>query len=89
MVDFRQVNLPKPNEFIARAFVLIGHPLIRSRGIPILSLMKVMSGNLKEEIVELWDEVIPKLIAYIEANEKDWKQGAWEVCQSEHIFLSD
>ena len=44
--------------------------------------MKVMSGNLKEEIVDLWDEVIPKLIAYIEANEKDWKQGAWEVCTS-------
>ena len=41
--------------------------------------MKVMSGNLKEEIVDLWEEVIPKLMAYIEANENDWKQSAWEV----------
>jgi len=78
-IDYEvQVNLPKPHEFIARAFVLLGHPLIRNRGLSILALMKVMSGNLKDEIVDLWEDVIPKLSAYIEANENDWKQTAWE-----------
>ena len=58
-------------------------------GIQILSLMKVMSGNLKEEVVDLWDEVIPKLITYIEANEADWKQGNWEVCLEAYTCTSD
>ncbi len=73
-----KVNLPKPSDFIARAFVLLGHPLIRNRGQSILAMMRAMSANLKEEITELWDDVIPKLSAYLEANEKDWKQTAWE-----------
>ncbi len=58
-------------------------------GIQILSLMKVMSGNLKEEVVDLWDEVIPKLITYMEANEADWKQGNWEVRVDAIACISD
>lgn len=49
--------------------------------------MKVMSGNLKDELVDLWEEAIPKLIAYIETNEKEWKQVAWEACLLEILPL--
>ncbi len=42
-------------------------------------MMRIMAANIDERVVELWDEVIPKLIAYIEANRTDWKQTNWEV----------
>lgn len=41
-----------------------------------------MSNNLHDDIVDLWDDVIPKLIAYLEKNSSDtenWNQNAWEV----------
>ena len=35
------------------------------RGEHVLSAMKALSPNLREELVELWDAVIPKLLAYL------------------------
>ena len=49
--------------------VLSGHPTSDGgRGIYILNFMKNMTPNLCNELLELWDTVIPKLIAYIEGD---------------------
>jgi len=47
--------------------VLAGRPLNgRERGVHVLNLMKGLSPNLHENLVELWDIVIPKLVQYLE-----------------------
>lgn len=47
--------------------VLAGRPKNnRDRGIHVLQLMKGMSPNFHESLVELWDTVIPKLTQYLE-----------------------
>lgn len=75
-------NLPRPHDIIARLFVLSGHPTSDGgRGIYILNFMKNMTPNLCNDLVELWDTVIPKLIAYVDENsdtEEDWPQKNWE-----------
>lgn len=51
---------------MGRLFVLAGHPHNgRNRGEHILTSMKVLCSNLKEELVELWDVVVPKLLSYL------------------------
>eukprot|EP00039_Didymoeca_costata_P018820 m.335101 g.335101 ORF g.335101 m.335101 type:complete len:1638 (-) comp17516_c0_seq1:85-4998(-) len=75
------VNLPRPQEFVARLIVLLGHPLEREIGLHILYLFEGMSPNIHEEIVDLWDDVIPRLTAYLEkhaADKNDWDQQTWE-----------
>lgn len=60
------MNLPKPSEMLARLFVLAGYPMNgRKRGEHVLTLMKALCPNIKEELVELWDMVIPKLLSYL------------------------
>lgn len=61
-----QVNLPKPHELIARLMVILGHPLERCRGLHILNTMLQIVPNLHENLVDLWEEVIPKLLAYFQ-----------------------
>jgi hypothetical protein len=38
----------------------------RQRGVHVLNLMKGLSPNLHDNLVELWDTVIPKLVQYLE-----------------------
>ena len=57
-------------------------------GVQILEMMRIMAANIDERVVELWDEVIPKLIAYIEANRGDWKQTNWEASPALVSLLS-
>ncbi|XP_034336261.2 maestro heat-like repeat-containing protein family member 1 isoform X2 [Magallana gigas] len=74
-------NTPKPNVMIARLMVLAGRPKNnRDRGIHVLQLMKGMSPNFHESLVELWDTVIPKLTQYLEdaSKEDSWSQKNWE-----------
>ncbi|CAL1544099.1 unnamed protein product [Lymnaea stagnalis] len=68
-IDFEtQPNIPKPAQLIARLMVFAGHPRNgRDRGIHVLNLMKSISPNLHDNIVGLWDAVIPKLISYLDA----------------------
>ncbi len=68
MINFDQfINLPKPYEIFARLIVLCGVPLHnKNQGLSILHLMKNISANLFTSIVELWDNVIPKLIQNLE-----------------------
>ena len=45
--------------------MLLGHPYKNDRGEHILNCLKAMAPMLQEEIVELWDAVIPKLLNYL------------------------
>lgn len=75
------VNLPRPQELVARLIVLLGHPLENALGSHILALFEGISPNLHEDIVDLWDEVIPRLTAYLEkqsSNPDQWDQQTWE-----------
>lgn len=61
------VNLPKPFSIFARLIVLCGCPLQnKNQGLSILHLMKNISPNLNSAIVEVWDNVLPKLITNLE-----------------------
>ena len=61
------INLPKPFEILARLIVLCGTPLIeKNRGLNVLLLMKQISPNIHTSIVDLWDNVVPKLISNLE-----------------------
>ncbi|XP_059158762.1 maestro heat-like repeat-containing protein family member 1 isoform X2 [Physella acuta] len=93
-IDFEtQPNIPKPTQLIARLMVMAGHPKSgRDRGIHVLNLMKNLSPNLHDNIVGLWDAVIPKLNSYLDGPESDeeeekdageqeaekWSQKNWE-----------
>lgn len=59
---------------LARLFVLAGYPHNgRNRGEHVLTSMQALCPNIKEELIELWDMVIPKLLSYlhgIEINNK-------------------
>jgi hypothetical protein len=68
LIQFDQfINLPKPIEILTRLIVLCGVPLAnKNRGLNILQLMKNISPNLSSQIVELWDNVVPKLVINLE-----------------------
>eukprot|EP00041_Stephanoeca_diplocostata_P036701 m.1350360 g.1350360 ORF g.1350360 m.1350360 type:complete len:1108 (+) comp24920_c0_seq2:247-3570(+) len=74
------VNLPRPQELIARLMVFLGHPLEKQRGHHILYLFEGISPNIHDDVVDLWDDVIPRLLAYLDKNSKGdaWDQQAWE-----------
>jgi hypothetical protein len=61
------VNIPKPSEMLVRLFILAGYPLRgRNRGEHVLSCMRALCSNIKEELVELWEMVLPKLLSYLQ-----------------------
>eukprot|EP00117_Sycon_ciliatum_P004055 scpid12251/ scgid8580/ HEAT repeat-containing protein 7A len=75
------VNIPKPAALISRLFVMAGQPHPRARGMPVLQLLQSMGPQLHEDISQLFDTVIPRLIAYLqdsEDNDKPWNQKSWE-----------
>jgi hypothetical protein len=75
------MNLPKPPDLIGRLIVLAGHPHNGdARGEHVLNCMKAVVPNLHEDLVDLWDAVIPKLLSYLsEQDEKGtWDQKHWE-----------
>ncbi|KAH9515723.1 Maestro heat-like repeat-containing protein member 1 [Bulinus truncatus] len=79
-----QPNLPRQTQIIARLMVLVGHPNNgRERGVHILNLMKNISPNLHENIVGLWDAVIPKLISYLKGPQSDDEEDAEEKVKEE------
>jgi hypothetical protein len=74
-------NIPRQPELIARLIVLAGHPHNgQGRGEHILNCMTALVPNLHEDLVDLWDAVIPKLLSYLnEQSEKGtWDQKHWE-----------
>ena len=47
--------------------VMAGRPQNgRNRGTHVLSAMKALSPNINENVVEIWDTVIPKLVQFLE-----------------------
>jgi hypothetical protein len=61
------INLPRPYEIMARLIVLCGVPLNnKNRGLSVLQLMKQISPNIHSSIIELWENVTPKLLANLE-----------------------
>ena len=74
MIKFNEcINLPKPFEMFARLIVLCGTPMCeKNRGLNVLLLMKQMSPNLHPSIVDLWDNVVPKLILNLDGNLKSF-----------------
>ncbi|XP_041376876.1 maestro heat-like repeat-containing protein family member 1 [Gigantopelta aegis] len=81
-IDYEsQANIPKPQVLLAKLVVLSGHPMRgRQRGVNILQCMMGLSLNIHENLVELWDAVIPKLVSYLEENMdvESWSQKNWE-----------
>eukprot|EP00118_Oscarella_pearsei_P020078 m.216312 g.216312 ORF g.216312 m.216312 type:complete len:1058 (+) comp39860_c0_seq3:99-3272(+) len=78
------VNVPKPAAMISRLLVMAGRPHgSGGRGLHVLHLMKDIGPILNEDLVDLWDAVIPKLTQYLEdyakdKEEKEWSQKSWE-----------
>ncbi|OWF48217.1 Maestro heat-like repeat-containing protein family member 1 [Mizuhopecten yessoensis] len=81
-IDYEtQANVPKPPVMIARLMVLAGRPTNgRDRGVHVLMTMKGLVPNLDENLVDLWDTVIPKLIQFLEdaTREDTFSQQNWE-----------
>ena len=80
------VNIPKPEKMLVRLLVLSGVPLrqrdghTETRGVHILKLMKALSSNLHEDLVSLWDAVIPKLVSQLGdfQTQAAYSQRTWE-----------
>ena len=82
------VNLPKPADLIGRLFVLAGHPHNgQGRGEHVLNLMKALAPNLKEELTELWDAVIPKLQSYLSGKKRTHLNITVIICILLHSLL--
>ncbi|KJE96498.1 hypothetical protein CAOG_06818 [Capsaspora owczarzaki ATCC 30864] len=80
MINFdRKVNVPRPFALIGRLLVMASHPQERQRGMHALQLLQSFSPNLRATLPDMWDDVIPKLLAYLEANaDGEFDQKAWE-----------
>lgn len=83
MIQFdTNANIPKPHALLARLIVGAGLPMNgRGRGIHCLALLQAVSPNIHENIVDMWDTVIPKLVQYLEDNlddEEKWSMKSWE-----------
>jgi len=76
-IDFvRSVNLPKPNEIVARLFVLLNAPKGRnSLAAHCLHLLQQAGPTLVPAASEMWDNAIPRLLAYLAG--KDFDEARW------------
>lgn len=61
------INIPRAFEILTRLIILCGVPLNgKSRGLNVLALMRNIAPNIDSAIVDLWDNVVPKLTANLE-----------------------
>ena len=80
------VNIPKPHSMLARLLVLAGAPIKQGeaskepRGVHVLKLMRALSPNIHEDLVSLWDAVLPKLTTQLTEfhAQGTFSQRAWE-----------
>ena len=78
LVDLWDTVIPKLQQYLegnevyyvwVSVYILSGSlRTVLYRGLYVLSLMRGMSPNLSESLVDLWDTVIPKLQQYLEGN---------------------
>lgn len=68
VIDFtRSVNVPRPEEIVARMFILVNLPNRRGdQGLNLLKSMLHCGPILHPALPPLWDSTIPKLIKYLE-----------------------
>ena len=60
-------NLPSREAMIARLFVMAGVPQNgRQRGEHVLRAMLALVRNLQEDLVPVWEDVVPKLLTKLE-----------------------
>lgn len=80
MIDFdRKVNLPKPQQIMARLLVLLNAPLRQNDlGGNILEALLNISGILHPSITEMWDRTIPRILEFLRDNNDSWNQTTWE-----------
>ena len=80
------VNIPKPHSMLSRLLVLAGVPIKSGdaskepRGVHVLKLMRALSPNIHEDLVSLWDAVIPKLTTQLTEfyEQGTFSQRGWE-----------
>jgi hypothetical protein len=76
---FKPTQFLHSNILLFNSQVLAGHPLAgKERGTHVLGLLRLLSPILHSEIEELWDTVLPKLIKYVEGEEKAKLMGVVE-----------
>lgn len=80
LIDFdKKVNLPKPQQILARLMVLLNAPLRRDDlGGNILEALLNISGILHPSITEMWDRTIPRILEFLRDNADSWNQSTWE-----------
>ena len=80
LIDFdKKVNLPKPQQIMARLLVLLNAPLRRDDlGGNILEALLNISGILHPSITEMWDRTIPRILDFLRENSDSWNQSTWE-----------
>lgn len=80
IIDFdRAVNLPKPPAIIARLLVMVNFPHRRGElGKHILEVLQAIGPVLHPSICDMWDNTIPKLLAFLKSSSDKWNQSTWE-----------
>jgi len=71
------VNIPSPQNILARCMVLASVPLSRDKSMApaICSMMGALGPIIHQAVGKYWDESVPSLIAYLEANADDLNVG--------------
>jgi len=64
----KELNIPKPQEIVARLFVLLNLPHRRgSQGLNLLKTLQQIGPVLHPNLAPLWDATIPKMIQFLES----------------------
>ncbi len=79
IIDYdRTVNVPKPNQLLARLIIMLNEPFGRNQpGVNILRALYCLSPNIHPDLVEVWSKSLPKLKRYLDS-EDEFSQDQWE-----------
>jgi len=79
IIDYdRTVNVPKPNQLLARLIIMLNEPFGRNQpGVNILRALYCLSPNIHPDLVEVWSKSLPKLKRYLDS-EDSFNQDQWE-----------
>ncbi|XP_067937977.1 maestro heat-like repeat-containing protein family member 1 [Watersipora subatra] len=84
LIDYEdEANLPNPESLLTRMFVIAGIPMSSrspQRGEHVLKAMMALVPNLHQDLISVWDDVIPKLLSKLEElqEEDSFKQKKWD-----------
>ncbi|MEJ1272161.1 maestro heat-like repeat family member 2A [Cricetulus griseus] len=67
----KHVDLPAPQKLLARLLVLMSSPYKgEGRGIAMLNLLRTLSQSIAPSMADMWEQEIPLLVQYLEAESK-------------------